>query len=116
MPRKSKTPPALARVITERYPVYLAHTEEKLRVLRTVPPENQADHIRGKTEAEIIARLEGYQACLEDAMHEANCYAGFNHYGPAEPCGNSTVRHSVREGEPGYEPWRKLYYTRGNKS
>jgi hypothetical protein len=114
MPRKSKTPPALARVIMERYPAQIAHLENKLHIKRTVPVECQSDHIKEQTEAEMVAFLRGYQTCLEDAMHEAKCYAGFNNYGPQEVhAGGHTARTQVREGDPDFIEWRRLYYTNG---
>jgi len=88
----------------------LSYTEEKLRIKRTVPVEYQGEHIRGKTEGEMTAFMEGYAACLEDAMHEARCYAGFHWYGPVDANGG---RHAVNDTSPDYLPWRKLYYTNG---
>lgn len=104
----------------DRHNAMIEMTEERLRVKREVPVENQADHIRNTTEAEMVARMEGYSSCLEDTMHEFNCYGGFHYCGPVvkiplrEPGSiPSTVRYSVAEGHPDYLPWRRLYYTRG---
>lgn len=120
---KRKTPPALARVIMERQPDVIAHLEEMLRVKRTYPADQQADHVRNRTEAEMVAFVNGYNACLEAVMHEFNCYAGFHNYGPvvknvAAVLGNSPAlvsqsRHSVAPSHPDYLEWRKLYYTNG---
>ena len=120
---KRKTPPALARVIMERQPEVIAHLEEMLRVKRTVAVENQAPHVRDRTEAEMVAFVNGFSACLEAVMHEFNCYAGFHNYGPvvkdvAQSLGNTPAlvshsRHSVAPGHPDYLEWRRLYYTNG---
>lgn len=118
MSRKRKTPKELARVIMERYVAMIEMTEERIRVKREVPVENQADHIRNTTEAEMVARMEGYSSCLEDTMHEFNCYGGFHNYGPkVQHVEDGKIvysgRHSVSEKDADYLPWRKLYYTRG---
>ena len=110
MSKKSKTPEALARVIMERHAAQIAHTEELLRVKREVPVENQADHVRAKTEAEIVAFTNGYSACLEQVMHEFNCYAGFHWFGPKDADGGRRV---VSSESPDYLEWRRLYYTNG---
>lgn len=120
---KRKTPPALARVIMERHPQVIEHLEEMLRVKRTLPADQQADHVRNKTEAEMVAWVEGFSACLEAVMHEFNCYAGFHNYGPKQfvpPVDLSvpatqrpTYRQIVPSRHPDYLEWRRLYYTNG---
>lgn len=114
---KRKTPPPLARVIMERQPQVIAHLEEMLRVKRTVAPENQAPHVRDRTEAEMVAFVDGVNACLEMVMHEFGCYAGFHNYGPLkhhEPAPQAgTSRSAVGPTHPDYLEWRKLYYTNG---
>ena len=116
---KRKTPPALARAIMERQPEVIAHLEEMLRVKRTVAVENQAPHVRDRTEAEMVAFVNGYSACLEAVMHEFNCYAGFQNYGPPRPLHGDngalvgTSRAAIGPSHPDYLEWRKLYYTNG---
>lgn len=114
---KRKTPPALAEVIMHRQPEVIAHCEEMLRVKRTQPVESQADHVRNRTEAEMVAFVNGFNACLEVVMHEFNCYAGFHNYGPPVPgsaaFGELPARYSVPPGHPDFLEWRKLYYTNG---
>lgn len=118
--KKCKTPAALARVLMERHPAIIEHTEEKLRVKRTIPVESQGEHIRAQSEGEMAAFAEGYAAALADVQHEFNCYAGFQHYGPAVRTIVSkpeevpgTVRHSVSQDDGNYLSWRRLYYTNG---
>lgn len=114
---KRKTPPALARVIMDRQPEVIAHCEEMLRVKRTFAPENQAPHVRDRTEAEMVAFVNGVNACLEMVMHEFGCYAGFHNYGPlkrnAPGSEGGTSRSAVGPADPDYLEWRKLYYTNG---
>lgn len=112
---KRKTPPALAEVIMTRQPAVIEHCEEMLRVKRTVAVENQADHVRDRSEAEMVAFVNGFNACLEAVMHEFNCYAGFHNYGPMQGTDPrlGTARHQVAPGHPDYLEWRKLYYTNG---
>ena len=78
-------------------------------------PENLADHVRHRTETEMVAFVNGFNACMEVVMHEFNCYAGFHHYGPkvAADVTNAgpTARYSVGPDHPDYLEWRKLYYT-----
>lgn len=112
---KRKTPPALAEVIMKRHPEVIAHLEEMLRVKRTVPVESQAEHVRDRTEAEMVAFVNGYSACLEAVMHEFNCYAGFHNYGPPVTTEKhlGTTRYQVPPTHPDYLEWRRLYYTNG---
>lgn len=107
---KRKTPKALAAVVITRHRLQIEHTEELLRVKRTVPVENQADHVKRLTEEQIVARMEGYNTCLEDAMHESNCYAGFHNYGPKQADG---ARYQVPPGSEDFLDWRRIYYTNG---
>lgn len=112
---KRKTPAPLAEVIMTRQPEVIAHLEEMLRVKRTVPAENQAPHVRDRSEAEMAAFVNGFNACLEVVMHEFNCYAGFHNYGLPKTSEKhlGTARHQVAPGDPEFEEWRKLYYTNG---
>jgi hypothetical protein len=117
---KRRTPHELAEVIMHRHAEVIAHAEEKIRVKRTVPLENQAEHVRNASEEEIVAFVEGYSACLETVMHAFNCYAGFHHYGPQKPAepipvtgSPIMVRRQTTQGQPDYQPWRRLYYTNG---
>lgn len=114
---KRKTPPALARVIMERQPEVIAHLEEMLRVKRTLPLDCQADHVKNRSEEEMVAFVNGFNACLEAVMHEFNCYAGFQNFGPRTTAnsldGVSLSRTSVGPKDPDYLEWRKLYYTNG---
>lgn len=115
---KRKTPPALARVIMERQPEIIAHCEEMMRVKRTLPLDCQADHVKNRTEAEMVAFVNGYNACLEAVMHEFNCYAGFQNYGPLrvikrEGQPDCTARTGLGPDHPDYLEWRKMYYTNG---
>jgi hypothetical protein len=120
MTRKRKTPPELAKVIMERHPAVIEHLEEMLRLKRTLSEENQPRYVKGRTEAEMVAFVNGYSACLEEVMHVFKCYAGFHNYGPpvktyvSRPGSLlSTVRHQVAPANPDYLEWRKLYYTNG---
>ncbi len=130
MTRKRKTPAPLAEVLMVRHEELLTHLEEKLRVKRTVPVENQADHIRDATEAEMIARMDGYNACLEDVMAAFKCYAGYSYAGPTriDPATGWKSRSLFDSGEaaeadqfyktditkaPRFAEWRRMYYTNG---
>lgn len=113
MARKRKTPKHLAEVIMIRQPNYLAHTENLLRV-KMLPLENQGDHVKKLTEAEIIARMDGYNSALEDAMHEAGCYAGFMNVGPEViGPGGVKIRTQARLTDPEFREWRRAYFTNG---
>lgn len=130
MARKRKTPPELAQVLMKRHEELLDHLEEMLRVKHEVPVENQASHIRDRTEAEMIARMDGYNACLEDVMRAFNCYAGFSYAGPTriDPATGYKSRSLFDSTEaaeadsyyktditkaPRFAEWRRLYFTNG---
>lgn len=130
MSRKAKTPPALARVIMERHAAVIDHLDEMLHIKRTLPVDQQAPHIRDRTEAEMVAYVDGFNACLEAAMHEFNCYAGFSYAGPVriDPVhghqsrdlfNNSEAREAQEyyqtgiEKAPRFAGWRRVYYTNG---
>lgn len=110
---KKKTPPALAEMILKDLPERLAQLESALRVKEKYP-DNQTDWLREKSKEELIAQFEGFCAGLETAMYRFNCYAGYFYVGPARlNADGSEHREGVREGDPDYRPWRKLYYTNG---
>lgn len=132
---KRKTPKELANVLMTRHEQVLDHCDEMLRVKRTVELENQAEHIRNRTPEEMIAFVNGYNACLEAVMHEFGCYAGFSYAGPTreqeDSAGNKYKSRSLfdpgeyKEAEvfyktditqaPRFAEWRKMYYTNGIK-
>ena len=116
MTRKRKTPPELARVIMERHAATIEHVESNLNVKRKYPSA-QAQWLKDKTEAEIIAWMNGYSACLEEVMFEFNCYAGFQHVGPKTTensiDGKSYSRDVIDRTHPEFEEWRRSYYTNG---
>lgn len=97
----------------ERYDLALKHLEECLRVKATWPVEDQAEHIQRQTESEILARFDGYQRCMEDMLHEHNCYAGFMYVGEIQRHEGSTSRQSVGLDHPEFREWRRTYFTNG---
>lgn len=115
--RKCLTPKPLARVIMDRQPEVIARLEENLR--KKAQAQAAGDEwLATRTEGELVAFMEGYNACLETVMHEFNCYAGFNNYGPQVPQtendGSVTKsRRAIGPSDPDYLAWRKLYYTNG---
>lgn len=114
MPRKAKTPKPLAEVIMVDFPIVIERLEEMLRVKGAVPTENQGEHIRDKTEAEMIAFVNGYAACLERIMCEFNCYVGFQYYGPQTAHADGIKsRHVITKASTDFAEWRRLYYTNG---
>lgn len=109
---KRKTPPALAEVIMHRQPEVLNWIEEKMRV-KTLPTDQQAEHVQKQTVGEMVAYMDGYNACLEEVMHRFNCYAGFMYAGPRQRVGGVESRRSVGPDDTSYREWRRLYYTNG---
>lgn len=108
-----KTPKALAEVLMVKQPAQLEWTEQLLRT-KDLPLENQMPWLQKMTKEEIVARMDGYNTALEDMLHSANCYAGFNHYGPQTVHADGTKsRTSVRSDDPEYRGWRRLYYSNG---
>lgn len=118
MAQKRKTPPAIAELILVKYPAQISYVEELIRVKTSVAPENQGRHVREGNPDQWIGRLEGYQCAMEDAMHKANCYAGFMYVGAErltihEDGTESKSRFSVGIDHPEFREWRRVYFTNG---
>ena len=115
---KRKTPPALAEMILTKQPAYLLYVERLIEAKNTVPVECQGQHIREGSEEKWIARMEGYNTALEDALFSAGCYAGYMYVGEqhtqTDHTGEvSTWRESVKTDHPQFREWRRVYFTRG---
>lgn len=113
MARKCKTPAKLLALI-ERHQGTMRHIDEVLRVKRMVPVENQANHIREKSEDYWIGLAHGHSAMLETALFEHNCYAGFHYVGstPVVLDEDTSFLPSVGLEHPEYAAWRVSYLTR----
>ena len=113
---KKKTPAFLVELIS-RHMDAVYHLDELLRVKRTVRPENQGAHIREKTEAELIAHLQGKTAMLEDALFCYGCYGGFCYRGPKKMvrlpnCDTFIMSDVIDPKHPDFQEWRRDYFTR----
>lgn len=114
MPRKRKATPDVKRTI-ERHEAYIEWIEEVLRVKRTVPVEDQAKHVREKSEEYWIGLAHGASSMLEAMLHEFGCYAGFQHMSEKRTQRNqdgtvSTWREAVGPDHPEYTSWRVRYF------
>ncbi len=108
----AKTPAKIANLIT-RHQDRIEWIADILRVKRTLPLENQADHVRDNSEDYWIGMAVGANATLEEALHEHKCYAGFMHVGePKRNASGVTSWTGVKEGDPEYADWRRHYFTK----
>jgi hypothetical protein len=109
---RKKTPPHIVALI-ERHIDTMNWIDEVLRVKTTVPPEQQADHVRNKGMEYWEGVADGTNNTLENAMHTYGCYAGFQHVGPrVENCANP-FNPIVGPDHPDYKGWRRHYIVRG---
>ena len=110
----AKTPTRIRELLL-RQSEQMDHISEILRVKRTVPVENQAPHVRNKSEDYWIGVAHGYNNMVEQVLFEHKCYAGF-HTRAEKPVTLSTGESYypwISSDQPGYEDWRVQYHTKG---
>lgn len=112
MSQKRKTPKHLVELI-QRHADFVDYADERIRVKTTVPEENQADHIKGITVAEIEAQATGAWVMLENALMAYGCYAGFCYVGLKVRENGAYVWRGVPPSHPEFKEWRRHYYTNG---
>lgn len=112
MTRKCKTP-AKVKAIMDFHVQQIEWITETLRVKRTVPIENQADHVK-KSEDYWLGLAHGYNAMLESVLHEHNCYVGFVYVGATAVGfdGCEPFIPMVGVDHPEYASWRVRYLER----
>lgn len=101
------------RELMENQQDMIVYVTEILRVKRTVPLENQANHVKSKSEEYWIGLADGVNAMLENALFAAKCYAGFSYMGiPKQMPDGSISTEMVGPDHPEYAGWRRMYYTK----
>lgn len=111
MSRKKKTPPFLIDLIA-RHQDHVEWLEEAIDIKSRVPVENQAEHIQNRSVDNILGKIDGMIACLEDALHAYGCYAGY-HYTARPTNINGTMYHQwVTATDPRFKEYRRIYHTR----
>lgn len=92
----------------------MRHVDEVLRVKRTVPPESQVNYIKEKSEEYWVGLADGVNAVMEEALHRANCYAGFQYQSdkPVELPSGDNFYPPTSHTRPDYVGWRRVYYAR----
>lgn len=104
--------PAKVVELLSRHQQQMDHVEEVLRVKRTVPLENQAEHVKSRSEDYWIGIAHGASNMLESVLHEYKCYAGFHHVGPKTTLDGEPFHPWVNMGHPDYTSWRVSYHTK----
>jgi hypothetical protein len=112
MAQRKKTPKHLVEFI-QRHEDYVDYANERIRVKTTVPVENQGDHIKRITVAEIEGQATGYWVAVEAALMAYGCYAGYSYVGRKVSDGHGKAHWTyVKPGDPDFAEWRRVYYVR----
>jgi hypothetical protein len=113
MSRKCKTPAKVLELLKAQQEM-MRWIDECLRVKSTVSVENQAAHVKNRSEDYWIGRAEGHNSMLETILHQHNCYAGFNYQAATPTFGDEGAPYYqiVNTQHPEYAPWRVQYYER----
>lgn len=112
MAQRKKTPKHLVELI-QRHADYVDFANERIRVKTTVPEENQAEHIRSITVAEIEGQATGYWVAVESALMAYGCYAGYSYVGHKQTDSDKGgVWTYPKPGDTDFAEWRRLYRAR----
>lgn len=108
MSQRKKTPKYLVELI-HRHMDFVDYADERIRVKTTIPAENQADHIKRISVAEIEAQATGAWVMLESALMAYGCYAGFMYVGLK----HDNSWRGVKPDDNEFAEWRRHYFTNG---
>jgi hypothetical protein len=112
MSRKKKTPAFIIDLIT-RHMDHVEWLEEAMGVKLRVPVENQAQHIQERSVDNLLGKIDGMIACLEDALHAYGCYAGFRYVARSAHLEGTQFWEPVGLVDPRFKEYRRQYLVRG---
>lgn len=104
--------PKVVRELIDRHIEYLNYIDGILNVKRDVPLENQAEHVKSKSEEYWEGLADGANVMLENVLHAHHCYAGFMYVSPKIFDEGLPHWRGVGPQDPLYKGWRRHYFTK----
>lgn len=113
MSRKCKTPAKVLELM-EQQQSHMRWITDLLHTKRTVPLENQADHVKENTQEYWIGIARGINMMLEVALMAHKCYAGFSYQArlPLVLANGESYIPTIGPNDADYASWRVKYIAR----